>query len=147
VVADDWLAWAIQHRRAHAGLRMLYRHRAALGAVRLLRRGEALLLLGDDASGQPPRTHLVRFCDHRARLPAGVAGLARAAQASVLPFAVVPLGPRRWRVIIDPPIEPPRSASAEPALLQQVADRWTALIRAHPQQWAASFPIAWDVAS
>jgi hypothetical protein len=50
-------------------------------------------------------------------------------------------------VIIDPPIEPPRSASAEPALLQQVADRWTAFIRAHPEQWAASFPIAWDVAS
>jgi lauroyl/myristoyl acyltransferase len=146
VVADDWLAWAIQHVRSDAGLRIAYRTSSAFGPARLLRRGEALLVLGDDASGGASRRHTVRFLDAWADLPAGLVALARLTGSPIVTFAVLPIGRRRWRVVIEPPIEPPthRTVGASEALVMQaVADRWTAMIRAHPDQWAASFPIAW----
>jgi KDO2-lipid IV(A) lauroyltransferase len=147
VVADNWLAWAMRHVRRAEGLRLIYRTSSAISAARLLRRGEALLVLGEDASGPPPRLHRVRFCDSHARLPAGIVSLARITGAAIVPFSVLPDAPRRWRVRIEPMIEPPPHDGGdddEIAALQQLAERWTALLREHPQHWAASFPIAWD---
>jgi KDO2-lipid IV(A) lauroyltransferase len=147
VVADNWLAWAMQHVRHAEGLRMIYRSSPLLSAVRLLRRGEVLLVIGEDATGAPPRRHLVRFGDAAAHLPAGVVSLARLADAAIVPFHVLPLGPRRWRAVIEAPIEPPRredGTDGDATVLQTLADRWSALIAEHPQHWAARFPIAWD---
>lgn len=144
IVADNWLAWAIQHRRRAAGLRTIYRHRAALAAVHALRGGEAVLILGDDATGAPPRRYAVRFGDGVARLPAGLVTLARLAAAPMVPFAVLPAGHRAWRVEIGDAIAPPASEEAEADALQAVADRWTAMIEAHPDHWSANFPIGWE---
>jgi hypothetical protein len=50
-------------------------------------------------------------------------------------------------VRIEPVIEPPPRDGTdedEAAVLQQLADRWTTLLRSHAEYWAASFPIAWD---
>ncbi len=149
VVADDWLASGIQHVRESLGLRVLRRPEAALGALRLLRRGEALLVLGDDAWGDEPRMHRVEFCGVPAHLPAGIAALARLAGAPIVTFEVLPLGPRRWRVEVGAIIEPPPRDSGddgERAVLQQLADRWTDMIRRYPDQWAARFHIAWEAA-
>jgi KDO2-lipid IV(A) lauroyltransferase len=146
LVADDWLAWAIESMRSQVGLRVVYRTAPAARLGQLLRAGEALVVLGDDGSGPDPRRYRVRFLDAEAELPAGVATLARLSQALVLVFAVVRDGPRRWRIIIDAPIEPaPRRAgrASDPALLQRLADRWSALIETYPDQWAAPFPVRW----
>ncbi len=146
IVADDWLAWAMQHVRARAGLRVLYRGAPALAALRVLQRHEILLVLGDDARGAVPRRYRVRFCDGWADLPAGVVGLARLAGSPILPFSVLPLGPRRWAARIEPPIEPPDrhgGVDSEVKVLQELADRWSAQISAHSAHWAASFDIAW----
>ena len=148
LVADNWLAWAIQHVRTTSGLRVAYRNASPLALARVLQRGEALLVLGDDATGADPRRHRVRFCDTCAALPAGIATLARLTGAPIVPFAVLPMGPRRWQGVIERLIEPPPRASGmdgEAEAMQQLADRWTALVRAHPDQWAASFPIAWNL--
>ena len=147
LVADNWLAWAIQHVRTTSGLRVAYRTASPVALARVLQRGEALLVLGDDATGADPRRHRVRFCDSYAALPSGVVTLARLTEAPIVPFAVLPMGPRRWRGVLEPPIEPPPRDSGiegEADALQQLADRWGALVQAHPDQWAASFPIAWD---
>jgi lauroyl/myristoyl acyltransferase len=88
----------------------------------------------------------VRFLDVDTDLPCGAVTLARAYQAPIVGFAVLRLGPRRWRVVVDPPLEPPprrASGAADQATLQQLADRWSELIRAHPDQWSASFSIGW----
>jgi lauroyl/myristoyl acyltransferase len=146
LVADDWLAWAIEHVRKDAGLKIAYRSGSALGLVRVLQRGEALLLLGDDAWGGASHRRTVRFCDGRADLAAGVASLARLTGSPIVTFSVLPTAPRRWRVVVDPPLDPPagsRRDGGDERVLQDLADRWTAVIRAHPDQWAASFPIAW----
>ena len=147
LVADNWLAWAMQHVRSTSGLRVIYRTTPGLLLSRVLQRGEALLVLGDDATGADPRRYRVRFCDSVAALPAGIVTLARLNGAPILPFAVLPAGPRQWRAVIEPPIEPPprnSGVAGETTTLQELADRWSALIRAHPEHWAASFPVAWD---
>ena len=147
IVADDWLAWAIHHMRARVGLRILYRADAALGAARLLKAGEVLLLLGDDGWGRKPRTHTVRFLDGDADLPAGVVSLSRLCQSPIVSFVVLPLGRRRWRAIVDPALEPPSrhgGVEAEREVLQRLADRWGELIRENPQHWAAAYGIRWQ---
>ncbi len=146
LVADNWLAWAIAHVRSSVGLRVAYRNGSPLEAARALDRGEALLVLGDDAQGGALHRQMVRFCDGWADLPAGIVVLARLSGSPIVPFAVVPVARRRWQVIVEPPIEPPvrRGADGDEAqVMQALADRWTRMIRDHPDQWAASFPIAW----
>jgi len=146
IVADDWLAWAIAHMRVTAGLRVMYRTEHAIRAARLLQAGEALLVLGDDGWGAEPRTYPVRFLDSCADLPAGVVTLSRLCQSPIVGFAVLPLGPRRWRAVLDQPVGPPDrrgGADAEQKVLQILADRWSELIRANPEQWAAAYRIRW----
>jgi KDO2-lipid IV(A) lauroyltransferase len=146
IVADDWLAWAIEHMRVTAGLRVMYRTAPAIRAARLLQGGDALVVLGDDGWGREPRTHPVAFLDAVADLPAGIVTLSRLCQAPIVSFYVLPLGPRRWRVVVEPVLEPPprRGRPADEAqVLQHLADRWSAVIRDHPAQWAASYLVRW----
>lgn len=145
LVADDWLAWAIERMRRNVGLHIAYRTEPVARLGRRLRNGEAIVLLADDGSGDQPRMHTVRFLDAEAQLPCGVATLARLYGAPIVVFAVIRIGARRWRVIVDPPIQPPArpDPAADQVTLQHLADRWTELICAHPDQWSASYPIRW----
>ena len=117
------------------------------GAARALRRGETVLLLGDDGWGARPRAHRVRFLDGVAALPAGIVSLARLCQAPIVPFTFLPRGARRWVGRFEPPVEPPArdgDTAEERRVLQLLADRWSDVVRTSPEHWAASFPIAWE---
>jgi lauroyl/myristoyl acyltransferase len=145
IVTDDWLAWAVAGLRARAGLGLLYDTEPAARAASLLRAGEAVLVLGDYAK-DAMRTYPVRLLDGVVELPAGAVALARLCGTPIVPFTVLPLGPRRWRVEAEAPLFPPDrngGAEAERALLQALADRWTAQLRAHPEHWAAVYPMTW----
>lgn len=148
IVADDWLAWGIEQARLAAGLQVIGAHRAALRGIRRLQRGEALLLLGDDGRFAM-RRRWVPFLDAEAELAGGVAWMSRVGQAPVVGFSVLPLGPRRWQVIVAPPLPPPApdDEAGEQVLLEQITAHWSEMIRRHPDQWAASFPIRWRVAA
>jgi lauroyl/myristoyl acyltransferase len=146
LVADDWLAWAIEHQRATQGLRVLYRTEPAARAARVLRDGEALLVLGDDGWGDEPRRLRVRFLDAEAELPAGIVALARICGSPIVSFYVLPRGRRRWHVTVDAVVDPPardEGRDGERRVLQQLADRWSEVIRADPEHWAAVFPMQW----
>ena len=143
ITADDWLAWGIDHVRTSAGLRTI-RTDGSLAPLRVLRRGECLLLLGDHALDPRTRRADVEFCGTLARLPSGVATFSRLTRSPIVTFDVLPLGRRRWRVTVSPPIEPPATRSEEQTVLQVLADRWTASVRAHPEHWSARFPIDWE---
>ena len=148
IVTDDWLAWAVEGLRVRAGLGIMYDSEPAAKAARLLRDGEALLVLGDYAKPWM-RTYDVRLLDAVAELPAGPAVLARLCGTPLVPFTVLPLAQRRWRVEIEPPLYPPErngGEAAERALLQQLADRWTTTLRAHAEHWAAVYPMTWKSA-
>ena len=145
IVADNWIAWAIEHVRSGVGLQVMYRQAAALRSVRRLQAGEAVLLLGDN-SEFAGHTHRVRFLDSDVQMAAGVAALSRLSGAPIVAFTVLPLGPRRWHVAIDAPIEPPPAdcgRAGEQPVMQQLADRWSATIRSNPEQWALATPLEW----
>ena len=145
LVADDWLAWAIAHMRTRVGLEVIYRTEPVSRLGARLRAGETIIVLGDDASGRRPRLAAVEFLDGVAELPTGVATLARLYQAPIVGFCVVRVGTRRWRVIVDEPIEPPplEARERDRETLQALADRWSELIRAYPEQWASVYRIGW----
>lgn len=148
IVTDDWLAWAVEGLRIRAGLGIMYDSEPAAKAARLLRNGEALLVLGDYAKPWM-RTYAVRLLDGVAELPAGPAVLARLCGTPLVPFSVLPLAQRRWRVEIEPPLYPPDrngGEAAERALLQQLADRWSRTLREHAEHWAAVYPMTWRAA-
>lgn len=145
IVTDDWLAWAVEDFRARAGLGIVYDSEPVSKAARLLRRGEAVLVLGDYAK-PGMRTYQVRLLDAVAELPAGPAALSRLCGTPVVPFTVVPDAPRRWRVEIEPALEPPTrdgGEESERAFLQALADRWTVTLRRYAEHWAAVYPMTW----
>jgi KDO2-lipid IV(A) lauroyltransferase len=145
IVTDDWIAWAVAGMRIDAGLGVLYDTEPITKAASLLRRGEAVLVLGEYAK-QSMRTYPVRLLDGVADLPAGPAALARLCVAPIVPFTVLPLAPRRWRIEIEPPLDPPArngGVRAEHVLLQELADRWTVALRTHAEHWAAVYPLTW----
>jgi KDO2-lipid IV(A) lauroyltransferase len=145
IVTDDWLAWAVEGLRVRAGLRIAYDSDPVVRAARLLRDGEAVLVLGDYAKPWM-RTYPARLLDAVAELPAGIVVLSRLCQSPIVPFAVLPSAPRRWRVEIEPSLGPPPregGAEAEKALLQELADRWTVQLRRYPEHWAAVYPMTW----
>jgi lauroyl/myristoyl acyltransferase len=114
-------------------------------AVDLLRSGEALLVLGDYAK-DGMRTYPVRLLDAVAELPAGPVTLARLCGTPLVPFSVLPIAPRRWRIEIEPPLEPPDRSTGEAGertLLQALADRWTGTLRTNAEHWAAVYPMTW----
>ena len=145
IVTDDWIAWAVEGLRVRSGLGVMYDSEPVSKAVDLLRSGEALLALGDYAK-DGMRTYSVRLLDAVAELPAGPATLARLCGTPLVPFSVLPVAPRRWRIEVEPPLPPPdRSAgeAGERALLQALADRWTQTLRTHAEHWAAVYPMTW----
>jgi Kdo2-lipid IVA lauroyltransferase/acyltransferase len=147
IVRDDWLAWAVQRLRLAVGLRILYRTEPTVRAAAVLRRGEALLVLGETEGEGEPRRYPVRFLDGVAEIQAGVVVLSRLCGSPIVPFSVLPRGPRRWRVNVEPLIEPPgrdEGAVGERRVLQELADRWTALVQTNVEHWAAVYPIRWQ---
>lgn len=145
LVEDNWLAWAIDEQRRAAGLHTLYASAPARDAAAVLRRGHALLTLGETGVNMT-RAYCVRFLDAEADLPGGTVALSRLCGTPVVPFTVLPVGRRRWRVVIEPPVLPPRrdtGRSGEQAHLQELADRWSAMVRAHPEHWAAVYTVHW----
>lgn len=145
IVTDDWLAWAVEGLRIRAGLGIMYDSDPVSKAARLLRAGEAILVLGDYAK-KGMRTYPVRLLDAVAELPAGPVVLARLCGTPIVPFSVLPVGPRRWRVLIEPAIDPPDrrgGGDAERAVLQELADRWSVTLRNHAEHWAAVYPMTW----
>jgi lauroyl/myristoyl acyltransferase len=148
IVTDDWLAWAVEGLRVRAGLGIMYDSEPVSKAARLLRAGEAILVIGDYAK-EWMRTYRVRLLDAVAELPAGPVTLARLCGTPLVPFSVIPEAPRRWRVEIEPPLRPPArdvGEEGERALLQQLADRWSATLREHAEHWAAVYPMTWHEA-
>jgi lauroyl/myristoyl acyltransferase len=145
LVTDDWLAWAVAPLRERGRMRVIYTSEPLSRVTERLRRNECLVLLGDIVV-PGMRTYPTRFLDGVAELPAGVAALSRLTGAAIVPMAILPEAPRRWRVELGTPIPAPARASrrdGERTALQALADAWTATIRANVEHWAAVYPIPW----
>jgi KDO2-lipid IV(A) lauroyltransferase len=144
LVEDDWVSHAVAGHRRRAGVELELRTDTPRRSLHTLQGGGAVVVVGDLAK-PGMRTFPVRFLDGCLELPAGPAALARLSGSPVMPFCILPIAPRAWRVVLGGAIEPPprRRRDAERDLLQAVADVWSDWIRAQPELWEAVDPMPW----
>ena len=130
----------VQGERARLGMVPVSMADGPLRIRRALREGAAVGLLFDrPLPPQEPGVD-VTFCGRRCRLPGGLARLALASGARIIPLAVVRLPGRnfRFRPLLDFDFHyEPRCDRAQDvrALTQALLDVHTAWVRRYPDQW------------
>ena len=116
---------------------------AILDAVKALRRNEILAMLGDRIESQ--KTMVFDFFGKKTAFPIGVAILAMATEAPVLPVFVVMEKNRKYRGIIEPPIYfNPSSRKDREAVIREGMERlikkFEGYIEKYPDQWYNFYP-------
>src|SRR4030043_661422 len=111
---------------------------AILDAVKALRRNEVVAMFGDRVESQ--KTMVFDFFGRKTAFPIGVAILAMATEAPVLPVFVVMERNRKYRGIIEPPIYfNPSSREDREAVIREGMGRlvknFEAYIEKYPDQW------------
>lgn len=116
---------------------------AILEAVKALRRNEIVAMLGDRIESQ--KTMVFNFFGRKTAFPIGVAILAMATEAPVLPVFVVMERNRKYKGVIEPPIYfNPSSREDREAVIREGMERlikkFEAYIEKYPDQWYNFFP-------
>jgi len=111
---------------------------AILDAVKALRRNEIVAMLGDRIESQ--KTMVFNFFGRETALPIGVAILAMATEAPVLPVFVVMERNRKYRGVIEPPIYFNSSLRKDrEAIIREGMERlikkFEEYIEKYPDQW------------
>lgn len=130
--------------RRRRGIKILYINpkddspMAILDAVKALRRNEILAMLGDRIESQ--KTMVFDFFGKKTAFPIGVAILAMATEAPVLPVFVVMERNRKYKGIIEPPIFfNPSSRKDREAVIREGMERlikkFEGYIEKYPDQW------------
>lgn len=136
-VEPDMLVLLERYRTA-TGMRTISRNRGARDAYRVLKSGEILLLVADRVIGDGTDAMELSFCDGRRQVPRGPAVLSLATGAPIVVGIAVrtPGGPRRYRIVLEPPIMPDSTVpDAAANLTRRIADRLAAAVREYPDQW------------
>jgi len=133
-----------EEMRRRRGIKVLYINpkddspMAILDAVKALRRNEILAMLGDRIESQ--KTMVFDFFGRKTTFPIGVAIVAMATEAPVLPVFVVMEKNRRYRGIIEPPIYfNPSSRKDRGAVIREgmerLIEKFEGYIEKYPDQW------------
>ena len=133
-----------EEMRRRRGIKILYINpkddspMAVLDAVKALRRNEILAMLGDRIESQ--KTMVFDFFGKKTAFPIGVAILAMATEAPVLPVFVVMEKNRKYRGIVEPPIYfNPSSRKDREVVIQEGMERlikkFEGYIEKYPDQW------------
>jgi KDO2-lipid IV(A) lauroyltransferase len=116
---------------------------AILDAVKALRQNEIVAMLGDRIESQ--KTMVFDFFGTKTAFPIGVAILAMATEAPVLPVFVVMERNRKYRGIIEPPIffNPSSREERETVIregMEKLIKKFESYIEKYPDQWYNFFP-------
>ena len=133
-----------EEMRRRRGIKILYVNpkddspMAVLDAVKALRRNEILAMLGDRIESQ--RTMVFDFFGKKTAFPIGVAILAMATEAPVLPVFVVMERNRKYRGIIEPPIYFNSSSRKDREAviregMEKLVKKFEGYIEKYPDQW------------
>jgi KDO2-lipid IV(A) lauroyltransferase len=122
--------------RTSTGNSVIYKEGAMRRVLRRLQGGESVGILIDQhvLSREAITT---TFFDRPAATTPAVAALAFRTGAAVIPLFALPLGGGRYRMVYEPPIEAPDSASpdAVQAFTQRCTDVLEMYVRRHPTLW------------
>ena len=116
---------------------------AILDVVKALRRNEIVAMLGDRLESQ--KTMVFDFCGKKTSFPIGVAILAMATGAPVLPVFVVLEGNRKYRGVIEPPIyfsdvlREDRETLIRKGM-EKLIKKFEEYIEKYPDQWYNFYP-------
>jgi KDO2-lipid IV(A) lauroyltransferase len=133
-----------EEMRRRRGIKILYINpkddspMAILDAVKALRRNEILAMLGDRIESQ--KTMVFDFFGRKTAFPVGVAILAMATGAPVLPVFVVMGSNRKYKGIIEPPIyfNPSSRKDRETVIqegMEKLIKKFEEYIEKYPDQW------------
>jgi len=133
-----------EEMRRKRGIKILYVNpkddspMAVLDAVKALRRNEIVAMLGDRIESQ--KTMVFDFFGKKTAFPVGVAILALATGAPVLPVFVVMGNNRKYRGIIEPPIyfHPSSRKDRETVIqegMEKLIKKFEEYIEKYPDQW------------
>ncbi len=141
-----------EEMRRRRGIKILYINPkddsplAILDTVKALRRNEIVAMLGDRIESQ--KTMVFDFFGRKTAFPIGVAILAMATEAPVLPVFVVMERNRKYKGIIEPPIYfIPSSREDREAVLREgmekLIKKFEEYIEKYPDQWY-NFYVYWN---
>jgi KDO2-lipid IV(A) lauroyltransferase len=125
----------LERMRTRTGNSVVYRQGTIRRVVRLLLAGESIGILIDQHIQSRDAIH-VDFFNRPAATTSVVAALAMRTGAPVVPLFALPIGQGRYRMIYEPPVEPPKEG---PDALREFTQRCTDVlemyVRRHPQLW------------
>jgi KDO2-lipid IV(A) lauroyltransferase len=126
----------LESMRTRTGNSVVYRQGAMRRVLRLLQSGVGVGILIDQHILSREAVQ-VSFFDRPAATTPAVAALALRTGAPVVPLFALPLGGLRYRLVYEPPVEPPGAASPDAVVefTQRCTDVLEMYVRRHPELW------------
>lgn len=126
----------LQDIRSATGNQVIYRQGSMRRVLRALRANECVAMLIDQHISGADAVR-VDFFERGVATTSALAALAIRTGAPVVPAFALPLPNGRYRLIYEPPIEPPAPDTADPVrdLTQRCTDVLEMYVRRHPQLW------------
>jgi KDO2-lipid IV(A) lauroyltransferase len=133
---NPYLNALLEQVRQRTGNPVIYRQGMIRRVMRTLQAGHGIAVLIDQHI-QARDAVYVDFFDRPAATTAAIAALALRTGAPVVPCFALPLGPGRYRMIYEHPIEPPGADSADAVheFTQRCTDVLEMYVRRHPELW------------
>ncbi len=123
--------------REQTGNRVVSKREAAREMLRVLRKGGGIGILPDQHA-HPPDAVLVPFFGRPAATTSALARLAERTGALILPASAFRIGPCRYRLVFEEPIDVrtlPEEERTPEALTARINAVVEAMVRRHPDQW------------
>jgi KDO2-lipid IV(A) lauroyltransferase len=126
----------LEEMRTQTGNTVIYRKGTIRRVLRMLQAGHGVAVLIDQHI-QTSDAIVVDFFQRPAATTAAVAALALRTGASIVPVFALPLPGGRYRMIYEPPVEPPAAGTENPVrdLTQRCTDVLEMYVRRHPDMW------------
>ena len=126
----------LEQIRTRTGNSIIYRQGAIRKVLRELQANRGIAILIDQHLHTPDAVH-VDFFSRPAATTSALAALALRTGAPVIPVFALPLPHGRYRLIYEPPVEPPRENSPDAVreFTQRCTDVLEMYVRRHPHLW------------
>ena len=126
----------LERIRTRTGNTVIYRQGAVRKILRELMANRGIAILIDQHLHTPDAVY-VDFFSRPAATTSALAALALRTGAPVIPVFALPLPHGRYRLIYEPPVEPPREDSADAVreFTQRCTDVLEMYVRRHPHLW------------